>query len=427
MMGFTEFVCKRTGDRYFKTVHSSGVTIYVYPQEGRASCCAVFGTKFGSIDNRFTADGKEVSLPAGVAHYLEHKLFENEDSEVFDLFAENGADANAYTSYEKTCYLFTCTDKFDDNLRILLDFVRKPYFTEESVEKERGIIEQEIGMYEDNPDWCVFSNMLRGMYKNHPVRESIAGTKESISEITHDMLYTCYNTFYTPSNMVLTAAGNVTPEQVLAIADEILSPGAPMPQRILPAEENDKVEKYTEQIFDVSVPMFNLGYREKLCELTSERLMLTEILLEIISGKPGNLFNRLLDEGLINHSFGADFMYWDGVQATVFSGESTDPCRVRREIDAEIEKLKREGISKEDFEWAQRSVYGAAIAQLDNASSIANSLADAHFADEDIFDQAEAAANVTLEMAQARLMEMFDAENSTLSVVKRQEETENES
>ncbi len=418
-MSFTEYYNERTGDRYYKTVHSSGVTIYVYPQEGRSSCCAVFGTKFGSIDERFSADDREITVPAGAAHFLEHKLFENEDTEVFDLFAENGADANAYTSYEKTCYLFSCTDKFDENLRILLDFVRKPYFTKESVEKEQGIIAQEIGMYEDNPDWCVFNNMLRAMYKNHPVRTSIAGTVESIADITCEMLYTCYNAFYTPSNMVLTAAGNVTPEQVLAIADEMLSEGESAPCRLIPCEPDEVNEAYVEQDFDVSSPMFNLGYKEKLCELTSERLMLTEIILEILSGKPGELFNRLMDEGLINHSFGADFMYWDGVQATVFSGESSNPERVRDEINSEIERLKREGIQQSDFEWAQRSVYGAAVAQLDNASSIANTLADSHFAKENVFDQVEAAAAVTCEMAQERLLEMFDKNSSTLSVVKK--------
>ena len=418
-MSFTEYYCEKTGDRYYRTVHSSGVTIYVYPQEGRASCSAVFGTKFGSIDNHFTTDGKDVTVPAGVAHYLEHKLFENEDSEVFDLFAENGADANAYTSYEKTCYLFSCTDKFEDNLRILLDFVQKPYFTKETVEKERGIIAQEIGMYDDNPDWCVFNNMIRGMYNTHPVRFSIAGTVESIAEIDSEMLYTCYNAFYTPSNMVLAVAGNVNAEKVLEIADEMLKPGANAPERLIPCEDAEVAETYVEENFDVSAPMFNLGYKEKLCELTSERLMLTEIVLEILSGKPGELFNRLLEKGLVNHSFGADFMYWDGVQATVFSGESSDPLKVREEIDSEIERLKKEGISQSDFEWAQRSVYGAAVAQLDNASSIANSLADSHFADENIFDQIEAAARVTCEMAQERLMEMFDRNRSTLSVVKK--------
>lgn len=418
-MSFTEYYCERTGDRYYKTVHSSGVTIYVYPQEGRASCCAVFGTKFGSIDEHFFVDGREVTVPAGVAHFLEHKLFENEDTEVFDLFAENGADANAYTSYEKTCYLFSCTDKFDENLRILLDFVRKPYFTKESVDKEQGIIAQEIGMYEDNPDWCVFNNLLRAMYRNHPVKTSIAGTTDSIAEITHETLYTCYNAFYAPSNMVLSVAGNVTPEQVLKIADEMLEPGTQAPKRVIPDEDEGVVQSYVEEEFDVSAPMFNLGYKEKLYELDSERLMLTEIILEILSGKPGDLFNRLMEKGLVNHSFGADFMYWDGIQATVFSGESNDPERVRDEINAEIERLKREGIPQSDFEWAQRAVYGAAIAQLDNASSIANSLADAHFADENIFEQAEAAAKVTCEMAQARLLEMFDKDNSALSVVKK--------
>lgn len=420
-MSFTEYRCDKTGDVYYKTVHSSGTTIYVYPQEDRASCCAMFGAKFGSIDNKFIFEGKGVNVPAGVAHFLEHKLFENEDSEVFELFAENGADANAYTSYEKTCYLFTCTDKAEDNLKILLDFVRKPYFTKESVEKEQSIIAQEIGMYEDSPDWRVFNNMIRGMFSEHPVRISIAGTVDSIAQIDSEMLYTCYNAFYTPSNMVLSVAGNITPDAVLAIADEMLTPGKDAPQRIVPEESEAVTEKYIEENFDVSAPIFSLGYKEKLCDLTSEKLMLTEIVLELLTGRPSRLFGSLLEMGLINHSFGAEFMYWDGVQMTVFSGESSDPKRVRDEINAEIVRLKEEGIPQEDFEWAQRSVYGAAVAQLDNASSIAGSLIDAHFANEDIFGQINAAAEVTCEMAYDRLLEMLNEDNSTLSVLKKQE------
>ncbi len=420
-MGFTEYRCNRTGDVYYKTVHSSGVTVYVYPQEDRASCCAMFGTKFGSIDNKFMFDGKSIDVPAGVAHFLEHKLFENEDNEVFELFAENGADANAYTSYEKTCYLFTCTDKAEENLRILLDFVGKPYFTKESVEKEQGIIAQEIGMYEDSPDWRVFNNMIQGMFEKHPVRISIAGTVDSIAQIDSEMLYTCYNAFYTPSNMVLSVAGNITPDAVLAIADEILKPGASAPLRIIPEESESVSESYIVEAFDVSAPMFSLGYKEKLCDLTSEKLMLTEIVLELLSGRPSRLFGSLLKSGLVNHSFGAEFMYWDGVQITVFSGESSDPERVRDEINAEIARLKAEGISQEDFEWAQKSVYGAAVAQLDNTSSIAGSLIDAHFANEDIFGQINAAAEVTCEMAYNRLLEMLNHENSTLSVIKKLE------
>ena len=224
-MNIQEIKSKRTLDKYYKINHDSGLTIYLFPKKDYNSKYAIFGTKYGSVNNAFSLDNGEVTaVPDGIAHYLEHKLFESEDGDAFTRYAKTGANANAYTSFDKTCYLFSCTENFDESFEILLDFVQSPYFTEETVAKEQGIIGQEIRMYDDSPEWCVMFNMLENMYHNHPVKIDIAGTVESIAKITPDYLYQCYNTFYNLNNMVLCVAGDLTVEDVLKTADKMLKP-----------------------------------------------------------------------------------------------------------------------------------------------------------------------------------------------------------
>ena len=419
-MNKQEFICKSTGDKYYKIEHSSGLTVYVYPQEDKTTCSAIFGTRYGSIDVSFCCpDGENVTVPNGIAHYLEHKLFENEDSEVFELFAQTGADANAYTTYDKTCYLFNCTEHFEDNLRILLDFVQRPYFTAETVEKERGIIAQEIGMYDDNPDWRVYSEMMNALYADHPVKINIAGTVDSIQKIDENLLYRCYNTFYTPSNMVLSVAGNVDADSVMAIVDEMVTAKADAPARALPEEPETVVKPYVETHFDVSVPLFSIGFKETPKKLSDRELAATEIIMELLSDKPSRLFGKLLSGGLVNHSFSGDFMYWDGAHVSTFSGESTDPEKVRDAILEEIAEMKKNGIPKDDFEWARRAVYGQAVSMLDSTDGMANTLADCHFLGENAFSQVDASALVTIEDVEARLDSMFDGNRCVLSVVKK--------
>lgn len=216
----------QTGDQYTHIHHKSGLEILVCEMDGFSTTEAMFGTKYGSINTQFktAADSDYCTVPEGIAHFLEHKLFENEDCDVFDLYAKTGANANAFTSFDKTCYFFSCSDHFPESLKILLSFVQSPYFTPESVAKEQGIIGQEIRMCNDDPGWRVFFNMLSGLYQKHPVRIDIAGTIESIAQITDDLLYRCYRTFYNLHNMVLAVAGNCTADQVLEIADELLKP-----------------------------------------------------------------------------------------------------------------------------------------------------------------------------------------------------------
>lgn len=223
-MDINRIICEQTGDSCNYIKHSSGLEIFVCEMEGFSTTEALFGTKYGSINTCFktNADKEFTTVPEGIAHFLEHKLFENEDCDAFELYAKTGANANAYTSFDRTCYLFSCSDNYKESLEILLSFVQNPYFTQETVDKEQGIIGQEIKMCDDNPTWKVLFNMLQGMYHKHPVRIDIAGTIESIAEIDADLLYKCYNTFYNLHNMVLVVAGNVKTEEVINIADKLL-------------------------------------------------------------------------------------------------------------------------------------------------------------------------------------------------------------
>lgn len=425
-MDILEVKSKLVNDRYYKINHKSGLTIYVYPKEGYNSAYAIFGTKYGSINTAFSVDGGEkITVPDGIAHYLEHKLFESEDGDAFAKYAKTGANANAYTSFEKTCYLFSCTEKFDESLEILLDFVQKPYFTEQTVAKEQGIIGQEIKMYDDSPDWRVMFNMLEGMYKNHPVKIDIAGTVETIAEITAEKLYDVYNVFYNLNNMVLCVSGNVTVEQILKTADKMLKPCEK--HEIVNYFEEEPYEickPYVEQSFPVSMPLFNLGFKEKADRrLDVNELAYTDILLAMIGSQTSALYRELLDANLINSSFSYEFFEGPGYCSVIFGGESRMPKQAAETIKRYISKIKTEGLSKEDFEISKKAIYGDSVASLNSVSSIANAMVDYHFSSNEIFSYIEAVANANFEDVSARLRAMLDVNNCTLSVIK---EAENE-
>ena len=376
----------RAGDSYYQIKHSSGLNIYVYPKEGYRSAYAIIGANYGSVNTCFSLDGGEkITVPDGIAHYLEHKLFESAEGDAFTRYAETGASANAYTSFEKTCYLFSCTDKFDESFEILLDFVQDPYFTAQTVQKEQGIIGQEIKMYDDSPDWRVMFNMLGGMYHNHPVKIDIAGTVESIAEITAEKLYACYNTFYNLNNMVLCVAGNVT----------------------------------VEQSFPVSMPIFNLGFKEHADAVLHEKeLAEIEILLSALASPTSALYRELMDNNLINNTFSYELFEGPGYCAVIFGGESRAPKQAAEMIKQYITKIKQEGLSAEDFEIAKKAVYGDSISSLNSVSNIANMIADYHFNGNELFTYIDAIAAVEKEDVEKRLGNMLDVANCTLSVVK---------
>lgn len=423
-MSITEIKSKRAGDKYFKIDHLSGLTIYVYPKEGYNSAYAIFGTRYGSINTCFSVDdGAKITVPDGIAHYLEHKLFESEDGDAFVRYAKTGANANAYTSFEKTCYLFSCTDKFDESLEILLDFVQDPYFTAQTVAKEQGIIGQEIKMYDDSPEWRVMFNMLEGMYKHHPVKIDIAGTVDTIAEITADKLYDVYNVFYNLNNMVLCVSGNITVEQVLKTADKMLKPSDK--RKITNYFEDEPYEinePYVEQSFPVSMPLFNLGFKEKADRILNEKqLAQTDILLSMIASQTSVLYRNLMDANLINSSFSYELFEGPGYCSVIFGGESRAPKQAAEMIKQYINKLKNEGLDEKDFEIAKKAVYGDIVSSLNSVSSISNAIADYHFNGNEMFAYIDAIADTSFEDVSKRLAEMLDVSNCTLSVVKQPE------
>ena len=409
-------------ESYYEYDHPSGLKILVYPKEGYQSAYAIFGTRYGSIDTRFRLKGEQewTVVPEGIAHFLEHKLFESQDEDAFARYARTGANANAFTSFDRTCYLFSCTENFGASLEILLDFVQSPYFTKETVDKEQGIIGQEIRMYDDEPNWRVMFNLLIALYHTHPVRIDIAGTVESIAKIDADLLYKCYRTFYNLNNMVLAVAGKVDPKEVLAIADKALKPSADaVIERSFEEEPEGIVKDHVEQKLSVSVPLFMFGYKEtpKAEGMDTQTLVEWELLLELIAGKTSPLYRRLLDEQLINESFGTELFEGRGYVSAMFAGESKDPEAVAQAVKAEIERLKKDGIDKNAFERVRRERYGLSVMAFDSVEGIANNLSSAHFTGRGLFDTAEVLSRVTCEQVQGLLKESLRPERSALSTI----------
>lgn len=367
-----------TGDNCIHVKHSSGLDIYISEMQGFSSVYALFGTKYGSINTMFrtSSDTEYTTVPEGIAHFLEHKLFENEECGVFELYAKTGAMCNAFTSFDKTCYLFSCSKNYTENLRILLDFVQNPYFTKENVEKEQGIIGQEIQMTNDNPEWRVFFNMLKSMYHNHPVRIDIAGTAESIAQIDADLLYKCYNTFYNLNNMVLSIAGNVNADEVLAICDELLKPCEDNGlETVFPDEPDSVVRSEIREIQPVGISIFHLGYK---CRPVSERkekvrkYITASITASLLSSKSNKMYSRLMNDGIINNTFDCEIFDGDGYMSLIFSGESSQPDEIRQAVVNEFSRILKDGVCERDFQRIKKSSYGDLIRQLNNVPAVAS-------------------------------------------------------
>ncbi len=421
MANIIEHAHERLGDSYFEVKHESGLTILVYPKPGYSTSYAVIGTNYGSIDDAIKSEGgEETVLPWGTAHFLEHKLFESEELDAFERFAETGAYANAYTSFDRTCYLFSCSSGFAKNLEILLDFVQHPYFTEETVQKEQGIIGQEIRMYLDEPGWQVLFNLLRALYQKHPIKIDIAGTEESISHITADLLYNCYEHFYNLHNMVLACAGNVTVDEVLEVCDRLLETrpdtGVVRPAKDEPA---DIVQKSIAQEFPVTIPSFSLGFKEthETPIRTIRERLLTDLLLDCIAGETSELYERLLRGGLIDGSFGYEYFAGPGYATVIFEGRSRDPEAVAEAIKAEVRKVRASGIDPEDFDRVRKMNYGQSVMGYNDIDGLANSLIGAYFNGAELFEELDLYGELTVEDANAQLQWQMDETYSALSVV----------
>lgn len=415
---------KVLNEEYYKINHSSRLTIYVYPKADYTSSYALFGTKYGSINTKFKTDkGDIITVPDGIAHYLEHKLFEGEEGDAFTLFSKTGASANAFTSFDRTMYLFSCADKFNENLDILLNFVQNPYFTEENVEKERGIIAQEIKMYEDSPEFRVLFNLLKSLYPNHPISVDIAGTVESINEITQEMLYTCYNNFYNLNNMVLVVVGNVNIDDVIDSANKNLKVANQMDvQSIVDDASSEIAEKYVEQTFPVMMPLFDLGFKENLNGriIDEKSLAATDILLSMLLGESSELYRELSEKKLINNSFSFEHMECDNISCVLISGESRNPKLTAKIITDYISNKLKSGLSEDDFALSLKATYGDAIASFNNIEGIGNLVSSMHFTNREIYKYIECLSELTLYDVEKRFREQFSTDNYALSVIDKQ-------
>ena len=387
------------GETLFQTVLPNGLTVAVVPRKGFNRKIAYFVTDFGAVHSDFTVNGEHFQMPGGIAHYLEHKLFDMPDMDVSARFASMGASPNAFTSYDITAYYFNCTENFDSCLELLLKFVSTPYFTEESVQKEQGIIAQEIGMNEDNPDTRVFENLMEAMYRVHPVTVPILGTRESIAQITPQLLHTCHKAFYRPKNMLLCVVGDVDPDKIAAMAQQILPEDTLEVTRVNEwQEEMTVVQPLIRCAMEVSMPMFQLGFKCEplgLGETAVRDEVIGELAAEVLFGESSALYLRLYEKGLIDSSFGGGFDTLDGMAMLTAYGDSRDPEKVRDAILKEARQLLRRGIDEETLLRMKRSAMGRRIRELDGFDSTAFRVCAYYLSGFDYFRFPEIYATVT--------------------------------
>ena len=376
---------QRVGERVYHAVLENGLHIYVDPKGDFQKSYAFFATNYGGMDMRFELDGQWRDTPAGVAHFLEHKTFDTKDGNALQDLAANGASPNAFTSSAITGYYFESTEKFYDNLSILLSFVSVPYYTQESVDKEQGIIGQEIRMIEDDPETQVYYAMLEGLYAHHPIKVSVAGTIESISHITADTLNLCHSAFYNPGNMVLCVAGDVDPERVVSLAREIL-PGEGRGEILRDyggAEPDGAAKSRVELKMEVSTPIFQMGWKAESAGAGEERLrreLVGELACEALFGTSSPLYARLYKEGLLNDSFAYGYEAYPACAYLAAGGESRDPDAVNAAIAEEARRIAREGVDEGLFQRLKKAAYGARVRGLNSFENICVGMAQAHFA-----------------------------------------------
>ena len=405
--------------------HKSGLKTFVIPKKGYSKKYATFATHYGSINNEFSLGEGEgvIRVPDGIAHFLEHKLFEQEDGSVMDKFSKLGSNPNAYTGFAQTVYLFSCTDRFKDNFELLLTFVQNPHITEESVEKEKQIIGQEIRMYNDNPNWRVFFNLLDAFYEKNPVKIDIAGSIESISKINKNVLYTCYNTFYHPSNMMVLVVGMLSLLSVFSQVEEniIAKDKRPEIKRIFPEDPAGIRKDYIEQKLAVSMPLFQMGFKDinfnsKGIECL-KREIAVKILLDMVMGRSSELYNRLYNDGLINNTFGFDYSIEESYAYSAFGGESKEPFKVKERVVEEIGSIRNKGLDQNSYERIKRAMNGRFIRQLNSIERISHMFISVYFKDVNMFDYFNVYENMSFDYVKTVFDEYFNLDNLALSVI----------
>ena len=410
------------GEQIYSGKLPNGLSVFTVPKHGFHKNFAFFATDYGGVDRRFNLSGNWINTPEGVAHFLEHEMFDMEYGNALMKFSEIGANPNAYTSSDITAYYFECADNFSENLETLLDFVSTPYFSLESVEKEQGIIGQEILMCEDDPDYCVYYNLMKSLFRHNPLRDSVAGTVESISRITAQTLYDCHKVFYNPSNMTLCVAGGAEFQEIIDTAQRVLpeEPGE-LPGRDYGAAEQLTPE--TERVskaMEVSQPIFLAGCKSPPAARGQEALRLdlvSALSLEVLAGHSSPLFIRLYSEGLICGDFSASYESAAGVAYSMFGGESEDPERVFGEVKKEIHTLSEKGPDKDLFERTKKAAIGSQIRSLNSLESICVSIAGGHFRGYDAFEASELLTSITEDDVTSFYRKHLQPDNMAISII----------
>ena len=414
----------RIGETVREETLLNGLKVYLVPKPQHRRKYAFLAARYGGMDMQFVRGGRAQSTPAGIAHYLEHKMFDTKDGSAMTVLSRNGAEPNAFTANAMTGYYFDCTAHFEENLRVLLSFVSEPYFTDESVEKERGIIAQEIRMVEDSPDWQVYEKLLGCLYRSSPARVPIAGTVESIAEITAQTLYDCHRAFYCPSNMALCVVGDVDCEAVLAAANEILprERGEEITRCYGQEDERAAAAEHIEQM-EVALPQFLVGFK---CRAEKgdllRRSLIGEMACDILLGDSSPLYQRLYDEGLINASFGGGYDQLPGAAYLYAGGESERAREVSDAILAEARRLAREGIDPAFFEQIRRASLGATLRALNSFENIAVSLVDGYFRGFDPLRFPEAYESIEQADVERFLRDELTEERRALSIIEPRKE-----
>lgn len=407
----------------------NGLTVMIVPKKDVKKKYVIWGTNYGSNDSEFVVPGEKekTEVPLGIAHFLEHKLFEQENgTNSLDTLTALGVNANAYTTNNHTAYLFECSNNFEKALDELMDYVQTPYFTDENVEKEKGIIGQEIMMYDDQPNWRLYMNALKAMYHNHPVKLDIAGTIETIEPIDKEVLYKCYNTFYNPNNMVMVLSGDFDVEETFKEVEKRLKPASKIEEikRIMPEEPNTIVQKEIIEELDVSQPQYIIGIKDERDDNKKDivkKHIAIEISLVLLFGPSSSLYKKLYEEGTISSGASIGYEFAKDYAYAMISGQSVNPHKVFEELKKEINKFKEEGFVKKDFERIRKTVYGGNVKEFDDVADISRMFLSDYFKGINSFEYLSKMQDVSMEYTTKIFNEVFNEDKMVLSIVKGKE------
>ena len=403
----------------------NGLTVMIIPKSGIQKKYVIWGTNYGSNDNKFIVPGEngETEVPNGVAHFLEHKLFEQENgTNSLDTLTALGVNANAYTTNDHTAYLFECTDNFYEALDELMDYVQQPYFTDENVEKEKGIIGQEIMMYDDYPDWQVYLNAMKAMYHKNPIKIDITGTIETISHIDKDILYKCYKTFYNPSNMALVVCGDFNPEEIIEEIKKRLVDNKNQGEikRITSEEKNSIVQEIIEKKFEVSRPLFTIGIKDDTTnqEKIVKKHIAIEIIMNLIIGRSSKLYKKLYNEGILSGQPSLDYEFGKTYAHVLITGQATEPEKLYKDFKNTVKQFKEQGINEQDYERIKKLIYGGYVKEYNDIQDISRMFLADYFKGINSFEYIEEIEGINLKYLNQILTDVFREENMILSIVR---------